>query len=188
MKTIAALFLALLAYFAWRFVVMGDALALVVPDSGKRPSAVVASVVPDERIVLAVNNPDKEQSICEITLPRATAARLRLAPPAGFAEEPLPLGDHAGDPEMVEFVRTFNRENVRWVGHRLLAEQAVSEIAIPAGSTEAISGTLQVQYRRKIGLGGSISHFDVQLDAGQGMFTGGEPAPAPPAPARSASP
>lgn len=166
MKTIAIGVLLLVGFFVWRFVIMGDGLVFVGPASGQQVSAVVARVVPNQQIVLAVNNPDKEQSITDITVPRSVAAQLALSPPAGFAEEPLPLSAaEAKDKELVEFVEQFNRENVRWVGSHLLKPQAVSELVLPARKTESLSGTLQLEYARKVGFGGSISFFSVDLQA-----------------------
>ncbi len=164
MKIVGIAVLILVAYFVWRFVIRGDALVLVTPDAGGRVTAVVKRVVPDKEIVIEISNNSKANRITEISLSRAFAAQLGLSEPSGFRAETLPLSEgERKNREMAEYVEKYNKEEIRWVGNLALAPNAKTELVFPAKSASALTGEIRFQYEAKVGLGGSISWFRVNL-------------------------
>jgi hypothetical protein len=163
MKISMIVLVMVVGFVAWRLL-SGGGLILVTPASADRVTAVVKQVVPNKEIVIEINNNSKNNSVSEITLSRATAAQLGVSPPQGFQQEPLPLTkDEANNKETADFVAQFNQENLRWVGKFPLAPDAKSELVIPAKSTAQPTGRIHFQYEAKVGLGGSISSFSVNL-------------------------
>jgi hypothetical protein len=115
-------------------------------------------------LFLEITNNGKERRITEISMPRSVESQLGFSEPSGFKVEALPLTEaEKKDKEMVDFVAQYNRENLRWVGHFTLPAKSKTEFAIPASSASPLSGTIYFQYESKGGLGGSISHFRVNL-------------------------
>jgi len=165
MKVVALVFLVLVGYFAWRFVFQGDGLVLLMPDSGQRVVAVVKRVVPDKELVIEINNNSKENRITEISMPRLLVSGIGLSVPPDFAEEALPLsGEDRKDRELVEYVEKYNMDNIRWVGNRELAPNAVTEFTFPVTSATRLAGYIDFQYEARVGFGGSISSFRVNLE------------------------
>ena len=164
MKLIGLIVLLVLAYFIWRFVVRGDGLVLITSDTGNRVTAVVKRVVKGKQIVIEINNNHKENRITEITIPRSVASQLGISEPAGFKVAALPLtDDDKKSQETSEFVEQFNEENLRWTGSFTLAPDAKVELAIPSALASPLTGTMGFQYETKVGFGGSISSFRVNL-------------------------
>jgi hypothetical protein len=164
-KIIAVVFLVLVGYFAWRFVFQGDALVLLTPDSGQRVVAVVNRVIPDKELVIEIDNNSKENRITGISMPRQLVSRIGLSVPPGFEEQALPLtGEDRKDRELVEYVEKYNMDNIRWVGNRELTPNAVTEFTFPVTSANRLAGHIDFQYEAKVGFGGSISSFRVNLE------------------------
>jgi hypothetical protein len=76
-----------IAYFAWRFVVRGDGLVLIGQDTGKRVTASLMQVVPNESLVIEIDNNDKRNAITVISMPRNIAETLGVSPPEGAHAE-----------------------------------------------------------------------------------------------------
>lgn len=164
MKIIGVIVLLLVAYFVWRFVVAGDPLVLVTQDSGDRVTAVVKRVIPAEALVIAISNNNKENRITQISMLRSVAQKLGVSEPSGFKTEELPLTeDDRKNTETVDFVKQYNIENLRWVGSLELAPNAATELVIPATAVPPISGIIDFQYEARVGFGGSISFFRLNL-------------------------
>ena len=171
MKIVGVAVLLLVGYFVWRFVVVGDALVLITSDSGQKVVANVKRVIPEQEILLEINNNDKENSITAISVSRQLVSRLGMSKPSGFREEPLPLtGSDRENRETVEFVENFNKENIRWIGSFALAPNTTAELAIPVTSASGLQGYIDFQYEARVGFGGFISSFRVDL-AGQAPGT-----------------
>ena len=165
MKIVGLILLVMVAYFAWRFVFLGDGLVVIGNDTGKRISARLTDVIPNEALVIVIDNNDRENSITEISMLRSLAENLGASPPDGFAAELLPLSDpEKNDQEAVRFVDKFNADTLRWVGQFALTPNTPSELRIPANDTSSLSGRINFQYEAKVGFGGSISFFSVTLD------------------------
>jgi hypothetical protein len=167
MKVLGLIVLVIIAYLSWRFVIRGDALGLVEPNTGDRVSAVVKQINPGKELVIEVTNNNKEHRITEISMLRSLASQLDVSEPTGFKVEALPLTEEdKKNKEMVEFVKEYNKENLRWVGSYKLAPISKTELAIPATVTSLPpSGNIDFQYEGKVGFGGSISFFRVSLDS-----------------------
>jgi hypothetical protein len=164
MKFLIVVGVILTAYFVWRFVIRGDAVVLMLPDAGKRVTATVKRVIPDKGIVIEVDNNAKENRVTEISLLRSLASELGVSAPSGFTEEPLPLAEkEKNDKDAVEFVEKFNREKLRWVGNFPLAPNAKTDMVIPAKTATKLSGCIDFRYEAKLGLGGFISSFSVDI-------------------------
>lgn len=168
MKFIGIIVLLVIAYLAWRFVVQGDALVLLTPDTGDRVSATVAQIEPGKELVIKVLNDNKENQITQISMLRSLASQLGVSEPPGFKVEALPLTkEDKKNKETVEFVKEYNKDNLRWVGSYKLAPNSATELAIPATFSSLPSGNIDFQYESKVGFGGSISFFRVSLDSKQ---------------------
>ncbi len=168
MKIISVVVLVIVAYFVWRFVVRGDGLVLITHDTGKGVTGVLKNVVPAKELLIEITNNGKERRITQISMPRSVASQLGLTEPSGFRVEELPLTEgEKKDKEMVAFVKQYNKDNLRWVGEFTLPAESKAELAIPAPAISPLAGSIDFQYEGKVGLGGSISHFRVNL-AGQG--------------------
>lgn len=61
MKVVGIILLVAVAYVVWRFVIHGDALVLIGSDTGKRVTASLTEVIPNEALVVAIDNNDKKQ-------------------------------------------------------------------------------------------------------------------------------
>ena len=165
MRVLGILVLCFVAYLGWRFVVRGEPLVLVSPAAGKQLSASLKSAT-SKQLVVEVDNGSNESSITGVNLDRSLASRLGLSPPGGFKEEPLPLAEsERQNKETVEFVESFNRDILRWVGALPLPSNAKTQLIIPATSTADLSGIISLQCESKAGLGGSISTLRVNLSA-----------------------
>lgn len=165
MKIVGLILLIIVAYFAWRFAFLGDGLVVIGNDTGKRISARLKDVIPNESLVIEIDNNDRENSITEISMPRSLAEILGASPPDGFTAELLPVSDsEKNDQEAVRFVDKFNAETLRWVGQFALSPNIPSELRIPAKVTSNLSGRINFQYEAKVGFGGSISFFSLTLD------------------------
>lgn len=166
MKIIGIILLALGAYFVWRFVIHGDGLVLITPDSGKKVTAVVKRIDPGKELVVEVDNNSKESRITQIVLSRDLVAQLGMSAPAGFKEELLPLTEaEMKDQDSVAFVENYNRENIRWVGTHVVAPDTKGEIIFPITKAADVTGFILFQYEAKWGIGGSISSFRARLGA-----------------------
>lgn len=164
MEVFIGLGLILAAYFFWRFVIRGDALVLIGPPAQKRIQVAVAEVIPNQKIVLAVNNPGSATTITSIVAPRSVVSLLELDPPEGFVASPLPLSEQeAHHPQTVAFVEEFNRENVQWVGRYRLKPKALNYLEIPSRKTASLRGRLTFELQGRWGLGSSIEIINVDL-------------------------
>lgn len=164
MKIIGVVALLLLAYFVWRFVVAGDPLVLVTPDTGDRVTAVVKRVVPGKALVIEIRNKNKDNRITQISMLRSVAQSLGVSEPSGFKVEGLPLTeDDRKSEETVDFVKQYNIEHLRWVGNLELVPNARTELAIPVTAMPPLNGIIDFQYEAKVGFGGSISFFRLDL-------------------------
>lgn len=164
MKTIGIAGLLIVAYIVWRFVVRGDGLVILTHDTGIGVTGHLDSVVPGEQLLIEITNNGKERHITEISMPRSVASQLGFSEPSDFKVEALPLTEaEKKDKEMVDFVAQYNRENLRWVGYFTLRAESKTKFAIPASSASPLFGTIDFQYESKAGLGGSISHFRINL-------------------------
>lgn len=164
MKIISVIVLVIVAYFVWRFVVRGDGLVLVTQDTGKSVSGLLKSVIPGKGLLIEIANNGKERRITQISVPRSVASQLGLAEPSEFRIEELPLTEgEKKNNEMVAFVNQYNKETLRWVGELTLPAESKTEFSIPASTVSPLAGSIDFQYEAKVGLGGSISQFRVDL-------------------------
>ena len=164
MKVIGVIVLVAIAYFLWRFVIRGDGLVLIGQDTGKRVTASLMQVVPNESLVIEIDNNDKRNAVTVISMPRNIAETLGVSPPEGFAAELMPLTEkEKKDKETVEFAEKYNAETLRWAGRLELAPNGVSVLRIPAKNTSELSGRIDFQYEAKVALGGSLSFFSLAL-------------------------
>lgn len=164
MKIIGLIVLVIITYFAWRFVIHGDALVLVTPETGNWVNAVVKQIDPGKELVIEVTNNNKENRITQISMLRKLASELGVSAPTGFKVEVLPLTEEdKKNKETVEFVKKYNNENLRWVGSFKLAPNSKTELSIPATLASLSGGSIDFQYESKVGFGGSISFFSVSL-------------------------
>lgn len=164
MKYLAFVIIILIGFIVWRFVVRGDALFLLTANSGKQVTAKVKQVIPNTELIIEIDNNSREHHITEISMPRVLAMQLGVTKPIGFKEEVLPLTEEERiDKETVDFVKLYNKENIRWVGDFSLPPDAKIEITFPAADTSQLAGTIQFQYEAKLGFSGSIAFFRVDL-------------------------
>jgi len=129
-----------------------------------------ASVRPLEDSVITVEvivrGTDYSVTVVEISLERALQEALGLGPPEGFRAEALPLEDgEKDDLDVVEHVAKYNREKVRYVGKRTIKPCSGELLRFPVARPTAASGEIQLQYERKVGVGGSIGFTSVKLGA-----------------------
>jgi hypothetical protein len=166
MKTIGIVLLVVVAYFIWRFAIRGDALVLLSADTGKKVSASLKDVIPDQSLVIEIDNNDKQNFVTVISMPRELAESMGANPPEGFTVEPMPLNEsEKKDEETVEYAKNYDLQTVRWSGNVQLAPDDVTELRIPVNSTADLTGRINFQYEAKVGFGGSISFFSVSLES-----------------------
>jgi hypothetical protein len=166
MKIIGIILLVVIGYFIWRFTIRGDALVLLSTDSGKKVSAILNEVIPNQSLVIEIDNNDKQNFVTVISMPRELAESTGASPPEGFAVERMPLSEaERKDEETVEYVKNYNLQNVRWSGNFELTPNGLAELRIPVTSTTELAGRINFQYEAKVGFGGSISLFSVSLES-----------------------
>ena len=166
MKIIGIVLLVAVGYLIWRFVIRGDGLVLLSADTGKRVSANLKEVIPNQSLLIEIDNNDKPNFVTVISMPRELADSLGVKPPEGFAVETLPLTEsEKEDEETVESAKNYDKETLRWSGNFELTPNGVTELRIPAERTADFSGRINFQYEAKAGFGGSISFFSVSLES-----------------------
>ena len=166
MKIVGLIVLIAIAYFVWRFAVGGDGLVLIGADTGKRVTASLKRIIPNESLVLEIDNNDKTNFITVISIPRQLAETLAVSPPEGFLVEPMPLSEsERKDRETVEYAKEYDAQTLRWAGRFRLMPNELTELMIPARNTSDLSGRIDFQYEAKVGFGGSISFFSLSLDS-----------------------
>jgi len=166
MKVVGIILLVAVAYFIWRFAIRGDALMLLSADAGKRVSASLKEVIPNQSLVIKIDNNDKPNFVTVISMPREMAEFLGASPPEGFAVEPMPLSEaEQKDKETAEYAKNYDLQTVRWSGNFELTPDGATELRIPVTSTTELAGRINFQYEAKVGFGGSISFFSVSLEA-----------------------
>jgi hypothetical protein len=126
---------------------------------------------------LTTSGSDDGVVVTVIDTDRTLRDALGLAPPAGFEMVPLALEEsEKGDPQMVEFVARYNREKARYEGRLAVGADGATRVTLAAERPQAASGWIQLQYERRIGMGGSMRFVSVPI---------GTP-PSPPAPGAAA--
>jgi len=166
MKILGIILLVVVGYFIWRFVIRGDGLVLLTADTGKRVSARLREIIPNQSLVIEIDNNDKANFITVISMPRELAESIGASPPDGFVVEPMPLTEaEQKDEETVEHAKNYDLQTARWSGNFQLTPDEVTELRIPVKSTANIAGRIDFQYEAKVGFGGSISFFSVSLEA-----------------------
>ncbi len=164
MDGVLLLLIAPALYLLWRSMQSGDSLSLSATAPGPRVTGRLKQMLPDRGLVIEITNNDRANRITQISVARSTASELGLSEPSGFHPEPLPLTEFdKRSMEMTEFVNTYNLENLRWVGNFHLPPETSIEMTIPAARGTLLAGTIDFQYEAKVGLGGSISFFHVDL-------------------------
>jgi hypothetical protein len=166
MKIIGIILLVVVAYFVWRFAIRGDGLVLLSAGSDKKVSASLKEVIPNQALVIEIDNNNKQNFVTVTSMPRELAESTGGSPPEGFAVERMPPSEIGQeDQEMVEYVKNYNLQNVRWSGNLELTPNGLTELRIPVTSTAELAGRINFQYEAKVGFGGSISFFSVSLES-----------------------
>ena len=158
LKLLGAVLLLFVAYVAWVLFRAGK-------DLGAQP--VAEAEVMSDRISVSVSFPgaDSGYRITQILLSREVADGLRVSAPDGFSLAPYTLAD-TGDMEREDarmWVSEANGRDVRWLGSRPLTPDAVTTIEFPIERDVRRAFDLRFQYERRLGLGGQISFFGVQV-------------------------
>lgn len=166
MKIIGIILLVMAAYFVWRFAVRGDALVLLSADTGKKVSARLKETIPNDSLVIEIDNNDKANFVTVISMPRDLAETMGASPPEGFKVERMPLSDsEQSDEETVEYAKNYDLQTVRWSGNLQLVPDEITELRIPMARTTGVAGRIDFQYESKVGFGGSISFFSLSLES-----------------------
>ena len=166
MKMFGIILLVVVGYLIWRFAIRGDALVLFSADTGKRVSASLKEIIPNQSLVIEIDNNDKANFVTVISMPRVLAESMGASPPEGFAVEPMPLSEaERKDEETVEYAENYDLQTVRWSGNFQLTPDDVTEFKIPVNITAELAGRINFQYEAKVGFGGSISFFSVSLES-----------------------
>jgi len=166
MKFVGLILLIAIGYIIWRFAVRGDGLVLIGADTGKRVTASLIEIIPNESLVLQIDNNDKTNFVTVISMPRQLAETLGANPPEGFLAEPMPLSEsERKDKETVDYAKEYDAQTLRWAGRLLLTPNEPTEFKIPAKNTSDVSGRIDFQYEAKVGFGGAISFFSLSLDS-----------------------
>lgn len=113
------------------------------------------------RCHLYYDGPEDHYVLTEIDLPRSLALELGLEAPAGF--EPTPLAAERGDD--VQFVESYNRERLRWLGNHPLPPRSEVILDLPAKHAAAGVGTLRFTYGFQRRLGGVTRFALIELGA-----------------------
>jgi hypothetical protein len=107
--------------------------------------------------------------ITDISAPRACAIALGLTAPPGFREEAMPLeAKERKDPEVVEFARKFDAENILWAGSLPVAFGKATLVRLPATAPTAGTCKLSVGYERRGRFGGMAAQASVTIGQGSG--------------------
>ncbi len=164
MKTIAIFILVILVIF-WLLRRMNPGLIMV--TSGKLPSVVSSGAWEEKglRCSLRLENTESSFFVTSLDLDRNTVERAHITPPFEFRAEPMP--DDGGDPEWVE---SWNRENVRYVGRLELRPNAETELLFPCAVNTGHKVLIKGQFTNGRKFGGSISFFRMAVP---GMDTQG---------------
>lgn len=166
MRIIGIILLFVVAYFIFRFAIRGDGFVLLSGDTGKRVSATLIKVIPNQSMVIEIDNNEKPNFVTVISMYRDLAESLDASPPDGFVVESMPLTEaEQKDEETVEYAKNYDLQTVRWSGNFELTPDDVTELRIPVKNTANIAGRIDFQYEAKVGFGGSISFFSVSLEA-----------------------
>jgi hypothetical protein len=163
-KILIVIIVLLVAYFAWRFIIIGAPIVFMTKAGEKPITAIVKEVRANKEIILEINSDSNTYKIDQITLPRELASRLKISPPVGFREELLSVSkDEESNKEAVDFVAKFNSETLRWIGNFQIQPNSKSFIVLPVNNTTTMEGKIYFKYSVKHIIGGTISTFNVNL-------------------------
>lgn len=163
MKYFAVIFLILVGYFIWNFVIQNKPIAIFTSNSSQNVFGNIKMPLKPNQLSIQIQNNEHDISITTIEISREIRDTLGLSAPNGFREEALKSEDD-DDAELKTFVKQFNKENIRYVGNLNMKPNQKIELVFAINSLKSLQGKINFTYERKVGFGGSISYFSVQLN------------------------
>ncbi|WP_345986907.1 hypothetical protein WCX18_06945 [Sulfurimonas sp. HSL1-2] len=163
MKYVGIILLVLVGYFIWHFVIQNKPIVIATSNSGKKVSGTLKLPIQANQLTIQIQNNEHNTVITGIKVSRDVHDSLGLSAPNGFHQEAMAFED-SDDTETKEYVKKFNAETVRYDGNYKIGPNQKAELIFPITNLDDLHGEIDFTYEHKLGFGGSISFFSVQLN------------------------
>ena len=153
----------LVLYFVWNFMVMNKPIVMMNTSNSKRVSGKIVEVK-DNVIRIEIDNNEYDNVITRIKIDRNISKALEIGNIDGFSEELMKVSEREkNDAEAIDWVKNYNKDTTQWIGKLKLIPNQKTIIQIPVKNISDLHGKLYFDYERKVGFGGSMSSFYVNL-------------------------
>ena len=150
-------------YFVWNFMIMNKPIVMINTFDNKRVNGKVVEVK-DNEIRIEIDNNEYDNVITRIEIDRNISKALEIGNINGFSEELMKVSEREkNDAEAIEWVKNYNKDTTQWIGKLKLIPNQKTIIQIPVKNISDLHGKLYFNYERKVGFGGSMSSFYVNL-------------------------
>jgi hypothetical protein len=150
-------------YFVWTFMIMNKPIVLMNTATSKRVSGKIVEVK-DKFISIEIDNNEYDNVITSVSMDRNISKELGIGTIDGLSEELMVVSEREKDNiEAIEWVKNYNKETIQWVGNLKLLPNQKTIIQIPIENIKDLHGRLSFDYERKVGFGGSMSSFYIDL-------------------------
>jgi len=150
-------------YFVWNFMIMNKPIVMMNTFNGKRVSGKMVELK-DKLISIEIDNNEYDNVITSIEIDKNVSNTLGVGSIESFTEEPMTVSDsEKNNIETIEWVKNYNKETIQWRGKLKLIPNQKTIIQIPVKNISDLHGKLYFNYERKVGFGGSMSSFYVNL-------------------------
>ena len=150
-------------YFVWNFMIMNKPIVMMNTATSKRVSGKIVEVK-DKFISIEIDNNEYDNVITSVSMDRNVSKELGIESIDGLSEELMIVSEREkDDTEAIEWVKNYNKETIQWVGNLKLVPNQKTIIQIPIKNIKELHGRLSFNYERKVGFGGSMSSFYIDL-------------------------